>query len=435
MNRKVLVAAVAAAFAAPAAFAQSSVTIGGTINIIYDSTKAGGATNNGGAVDNNLKSADRVRDGAGSNIRFSVIEDLGGGTSAFVQVETAVIQNSDQRSNDLGGTGFNGASGNAAPVWGNRNTGIGIRSKTAGRFLIGVWDVHYHESYTYDGGWIPGNSAQSTLGVTNTFGAASSVGAVAIGGRYSNVLRWDSPVWSGFSINAAYARPTDGAPSTAANSVANGKKNRVWNIAPQFEYGGFIVNYSYNQDKDITSGAVNFWTGIPALTIGGNTNWKITGNRIGARYKFANGLGVGGLYDQSKFNVATDAVGVGSTNIKRHVWGLMGTYDMGNHHFQLTYAKANDWKGSMGGTDVGNITVTNTANTGTNTVGNATGAKMWSMGYQYNLSQRTNVSLSYSQIRNDALAAYDFFANSAGMNQARYGADPKTLGVGLRHTW
>ena len=40
MNRKVLVAAVAAAFVAPAAFAQSSVTIGGTVNIIYDTATA-----------------------------------------------------------------------------------------------------------------------------------------------------------------------------------------------------------------------------------------------------------------------------------------------------------------------------------------------------------------------------------------------------------
>jgi len=432
MNRKVLVAAVAAAFVAPAAFAQSSVTIGGTINILYDTAKAGGATNNGGTTNNDLKSADRVRDGAGSNIRFSVIEDLGGGTSAFVQVESAVIQNSDQRTNAFGGGGGITTSGNSTAVWGNRNTGIGIRSKTAGRFLIGVWDVHYHESYTYDPGWIPGNSAQSSLGLTGNFGAASSVGSVAIGGRYSNVLRWDSPVWSGFSINAAYARPTDGAPSTVANTVANGKKNRVWNIAPQYQNGGFIVNYSYIQDKDAVTAVPTVW----GVALGaGNAKWKITGNRLGARYKFANGLGIGALYDWSKFNVDTDLVATPSSSIKRHVWAAMGTYDTGNHHFQLTYSRANDWSGNLGGVGVDAIIVGNTANTSTNTVGNATGAKMWSVGYQYNLSQRTNVSLSYAQIRNDALARYDFFANSAGLAAGGYGADPKTLGVGLRHTW
>jgi len=84
MNRKVLVAAVAAAFVAPAAFAQSSVTVGGTINILWDNVRANGATDSGA----NMLSHDRVRDGAGSNIRFTVIEDLGGGNSAFVQVES-----------------------------------------------------------------------------------------------------------------------------------------------------------------------------------------------------------------------------------------------------------------------------------------------------------------------------------------------------------
>jgi predicted porin len=441
MNRKVLVAAVAAAFVAPAAFAQSSVTIGGTVNIIYDTAKAGGATNNGGAAatgNNDLKSADRVRDGAGSNIRFSVIEDLGGGTSAFAQVESAVIVNSDQRGNAVGTAGA--SSGTA--VWGTRNSGVGIRSKTAGRFLIGVWDVHYHESYTYDPGWIPGNSAQSTLGLTNSFGGTA--GVAAIGGRYSNVIRWDSPVWSGFSINAAYARPSDGAPvNDNGTTVLNGKKNRAWNFAPQYVNGGLSINYSYLQDKDINQAAASttLWSGAtPAaggVLLGVSTVYKVTSNRLGARYKFANGLGVGGLYDWSKFNVQASAAGVGTagSSIKRHVWALMGTYDTGNHHIQATYARANDWSGNLTGTDVNSINLTVPNNGNLVNVGGQTGASMWTLGYQYNLSQRTNVSVSYAQIRNEQLARYDFFANSSGLGAGGYGADPKTLGVGLRHTW
>ena len=218
MNRKILVAAVAAAFTAPAAFAQSSVTIGGTINIIYDSVSANNST--GGL--NNLKSHDRVRDGNGSNIRFTVIEDLGGGNSAFVQVESAVIANSDTRANAIGAGGAVATSG-----WGNRNSGVGIRSKAAGRFLIGVWDVHYHEHYSIDPGWIIVNSASSTLGLMNNFGGAT---LGAIGARYSNVLRWDSPNWSGFQMVVAYARPNDAPPiNTAtggAGDIRDGKKDR-----------------------------------------------------------------------------------------------------------------------------------------------------------------------------------------------------------------
>jgi predicted porin len=125
MNRKVLVAAVAAAFVAPAAFAQSSVTVGGTINILWDNVRANGNTGGdvAGRLNNSMRSHDRVRDGAGSNIRFTVIEDLGGGNSAFVQVESAVIQNSDQRADLVGNVQGVTTSGNSTAVWGNRNTG------------------------------------------------------------------------------------------------------------------------------------------------------------------------------------------------------------------------------------------------------------------------------------------------------------------------
>jgi predicted porin len=448
MNKKLMVAAVAAAFVAPAALAQSSVTIGGTVDIIWDTAKANGATNNGGAAgaaaaptsNNNLKSADRVRDGAGSNIRFTVIEDLGGGNSAFVQVESAVIVNSDQRTNALGA---GGAVANQAgsPVWGNRNSGIGLRSKTMGRILIGVWDVHYHETYNVDPGWIPGNAAQSILGLMNSFGAASSAGAVTIGGRYSNVIRWDSPTWGGFDIAVAYARPTDAAPANTSGSLIDGKNNRAWNFAPKYQNGGLTVVYSYLSDKDIAqAAAVTLWgfDATPAASL-----WKITSNRLGARYKFANGLGIGAMWDSSKTHIAAESAvaagvftGLPSSDIKRTVWAFPVTYDTGNHHIMGTYARAGNWRGNLGGTDIGSILVA-PANVApaTFSVGSETGARMWSLGYQYNLSQRTNISLSYASIRNKALARYDFFANSSGLAATGYGADPRTYGIGLRHTW
>jgi predicted porin len=537
MNRKLMVAAVAAAFVAPAAFAQTSVTIGGTINILWDNVRASGATNtgtipatnpNGGAtaaggqpLNNDVKSHDRVRDGAGSNIRFTVIEDLGGGNSAFVQVESAVVVNSDQRTDAMGnGGGLTGPQPGLG-VWGNRNTGVGIRSKTAGRFLIGVWDVHYHETYTVDPGWIPMNSAQSILGLMNTFGMAiaisgSTAGAAgqnpAIGGRYSNVLRWDSPNWSGFSIAVNYARPTDGVPPSAPGSITDGKKNRVWNFAPKYESGGLALQYSYLRDKDIvirtsTASASGFsgvsglpgtgvlanpltFGSVPALpsatTAGAVTNGgpqplfidsasagnvatnsliKITSNRLGGRYKFANGFGLGAMWDSSKFNMESESgatpnqlAGIGActgpgqslpaantttmactngrnpgTNIKRTVWAFPLTYDFGNHHLVGTYARARDWKGSIVGVDLGTANITQQGTT--YNLGSATGAKLWSFGYSYNLSQRTNVHLSYAQIKNEALARYDFFANSSGLPLGSHGADPRTYAIGLRHTF
>jgi predicted porin len=422
MNRKVLVAAVAAAFVAPAAFAQSSVTVGGTINILWDTVRASGATGGGGS---NMPSHDRVRDGAGSNIRFTVIEDLGGGNSAFVQVESAVIQNSDQRADLVGNAQGVTTSGNSTAVWGNRNSGVGIRSKAAGRFLIGVWDVHYHEHYAIDPAWIPGNSAWSTLSLTQNMGSGLNVNP-AFGGRLSNVIRWDSPNWGGFSLSATYARPTDAAPINAAGDIRSGKKNRNWSFSPRYEAGGLSVVYSYMQDKDATTSATLSYAGT-TLTPGFNNNavWKITSNRLGVRYKFAFGLGIGGIWDSGK--VSSNVNNIGSSSIKRTVWAFPISYDTGNHHVMATYARARDWRGNLGGFALGTFTF------GTANLGSDTGANFLSIGYMYNLSQRTNVSIGYARTRNEALVRYDMFANSSG--NTAIGADPRSFSLGLRHTF
>ena len=431
MNRKVLVAAVAAAFVAPAAFAQSSVTVGGTINILWDTVRGGGGT----VANTDLKSHDRVRDGAGSNIRFTVIEDLGGGNSAFVQVESAVIQNSDTRADLAGNLQGVGTSGNTTAIWGNRNSGIGIRSKAAGRFLIGVWDVHYHEHYAIDPAWIPGNSAWSTLSLTQNMGSGIGGHANAFGGRLANVIRWDSPNWSGFSMGITYARPTDGAPLNVAGDVRDGKKARNWSFSPRYEMGGLSVVYTYMQDKDSPTAAANFSIGGTNIGAAAATSvWKITSNRLGVRYKFAFGLGIGALWDVGKTSNTTNAA-ANAIGVKRTVWAFPISYDTGNHHVMATWARARDWQGSIGGVGLGSVTAGAIGGSpaGSHNFGSATGASFFSLGYMYNLSQRTNVSVGYARTRNDALVRYDQFANSTG--NASVGTDPRSFSVGLRHTF
>jgi predicted porin len=419
MNRKALAVAVATAFVSPVAFAQTSVTIGGTVNIMWDYVKATGATQGAGGVDANLKAHDRVRDGGGSNIRFFVNEDLGGGNAAFVQVESAVIANSDTRNNAAG-------TGAVTSGWGNRNSAIGIRSKAAGRFLIGVWDLHYDETYKVDPGWLTMGSHGSILGLMNNFGLGATTGGVTggfgIGGRYSNTIRWDSPVWGGFSMTAGYARPTDGAPTNQSGDPRDGKKNRAYNVAPRFEWGGLVVQYSYLQDKDIAASATVSYLGA---NLGlGTGNFKVTSNRIGARYRFGMGLGIGIMWDESKLSASGTG---GSTNLKRDVWSLPITFDTGNHSINFSYSWADDFEGQAS-----NAVVTVNGETGLNLNGE-TGAKMWTLGYAYKLSKRTNVHVSYAEIRNDKAVRYDTFANSTG--NTGFGADPKQFALGIRHTW
>src|SRR3954469_14407192 len=306
MQKKLLAVAVAGALAAPvAAMAQSSVTVSGAINVWYETAGASGATNTvpatGGTVSTfDVKNRDRMQDGNGSNIRFTAVEDIGSGMQGFMQVETAVINNANTR---------NDAAGNAAQAvtttqnsggWGTRNSGVGLRGQTWGEVLIGIWDIHYNEQYAADNQIIKGASHNSVLALMNSFGLAGSavtaggVGGLAIGNRYSNVIRYQSPNWSGFNFKLAYARPTDNAVPTTVGNVNEGKKNTVFNFAPQWSNGPIFVGFSYLQDKDIALGTTAFFSGATAVTngVGGPTlavpaasnRAKVTSQRLSAAY-------------------------------------------------------------------------------------------------------------------------------------------------------
>jgi len=485
MQKKLLAVAVVGALAAPmAAMAQSSVTVSGNINIWYETAGATGATNTcpttGCTVSTfDVKSRDRIQDGNGSNIRFAAVEDVGSGMQAFAQVETAVINNSNTR-NDAVGTGTAVTTLQNAGGWGTRNSGVGLRGQAWGEVLIGVWDVHYNEQYGSDGLLIKAASHDSMLGLMNGFGTggaatgAGGIGGVSIGARYSNVLRYQSPNWGGFSFRASYARPTDGlvptATSTASPNVTEGTKNKVINFAPQFNMGGIHVGFSYLKDSDIVMGQSTVYssasvfnqTGVPSGTTGvalgaagagatigsaGTSNLgTVTSNRLFGAYAFPFGLKVGLVIDQSKLTVkstGTATATFGNTEIKRTVWGIPLVYTIGAHTIGASYAQASKLSGSVGQlgatsigvSDIGVVASGAAAGATPQSVGDNSKAKMYVLAYTYDLSKRTNIHVSYAQIKNDNLIGYDFFANPAGMSSTSFGADPRIYSLGLRHAF
>jgi predicted porin len=316
--------------------------------------------------------------------------------------------------------------------------------------------------YGIESGWLTANSGSSALAVWQNFGSAFSVNP-SIGSRMSNVIRWDSPQWGGFSLSAAYVRPTDAAPANAqfsgvggGSSVINDKKNRMWHFAARYQTGGLQVRYAYLRDDDaattaaITFGGVAGLAGVGATaglisavagtvsdTAGNNlatTAWEITSNRLGIRYRFAFGLGLGFVWDQSKLEGSHDS-GLNSTGFKRTSWAIPVTYETGNHGIYATYGKARDWKGNVSAINVSDFTVTMPDGVSIHSLGNETGSRFFAIGYTYKLSQRTNVHLTYNQIKNEALARYDFFANTSGIAQSGFGSDPRSFAAGIRHTF
>jgi predicted porin len=67
---------------------------------------------------------------------------------------------------------------------------------------------------------------------------------------------------------------------------------------------------------------------------------------------------------------------------------------------------------------------------------NDTGAKMYALGYDYPLSKRTSLGVSYAVINNDSSASYGLYNRSAAdLNAPTAGQDTKQFYVGVRHAF
>jgi predicted porin len=466
VQKKLLAVAVAGALAAPvAAMAQSSVTVSGAINVWYETAGASGATNTvpatGGTVSTfDVKNRDRMQDGNGSNIRFTAVEDIGGGMQGFMQVESAVINNANTRNDAAGNPSQVPTSTQNAGGWATRNSGVGLRGQSWGEVLIGIWDIHYNEQDAADSQRLRGASQATSLALLNSF---SGFGGLAVGARYSNVIRYQSPNWAGFNFKLAYVRPTDNAvptaTSTAAPNVTEGTKNKAINFAPQWSNGPIFVGFSYLKDSDIAIGPATVFssavvTNIATGAVLGNTVGSagtsnlatVKSSRLSAAYTFPFGLKLALVYDQSKLEMkstGTATTGFGSTELKRNVWALPISWNTGAHTIFATYAQADKLKGSFGqasgaSVDLSNVGVTPSGAAAGTTPGDVSSnskAKFYSLGYQLDLSKRTNLHVSFNQVKNDTLSGYDFFSNPVNMNASSFGADPRSISLGIRHAF
>jgi predicted porin len=379
MNKKLLAVAVAGVFAAPAAFAQSSVTISGLFKGGYENMKYGnyqravGSSSQNGVVDDS------------SRIIFNVTEDLGGGLAAIGQLDIRFKPDDVQ--------GAAAAVGGSIPAG---NTFFGLRGQQWGTISLGRRDLHYFniESNLADKGSLRGSSI-SLL-------AYAGGGGQAIAGatRTQNVVHYLSPNWSGFTIIAAYS---SNAPGTDADIASGVSKGSAWNFNPNFQGANWQVGYSYWSSKPDAAGNT-FATG------------KQRGDRLYGSYVFPFGLKLGLAFDKSKIDGQNVAVGAAQVQSKRDVWSIPIGYSWGNHNIYFHYDQANDDKKIAGDQK----------------------AKMYALAYAYDLSKRTSAAITYAQIKNNTNAAYNFFtATSLGLGGPGVvaGEDPKMWGVTLRHAF
>ena len=412
MQKKLLTLAVAGALAAPGvALAQSSVEVYGFINMHLGFWKYQDATDQ--TVSPNVSKWD-VTSG-GSNVGVRGREALGGGLSAWFQVETNAAF---ERSNNVAHT-----SGFAS-----RNSAVGLQGGF-GNVFVGQWTTPWAD---LDSLWSIGTvgslgPALSIIGRRETTGAANNFNCANGGSGTPTPGTCDSveglggvghPFWRRVSNAFFYQSPV----------FAGGAQAKfAWQTNQDKASGPTTVN----QDPQLMSGSLQ-WAGMGGrariglavdrhkdFTTPGKTD---TGYAIKGGWNFGV-VDVGLAYETMSYKTP-------ASDCKAKQWGAAIAVPVGQGAIRASYSVAKDIEGTFSGPVVagvgpaastGSCGAATTAITGGTVSNQDNGAKHYNIGYDHRFSKRTTVGVGYSTIKNDAGAGGNNFVWS-GMSSTQNGA-------------
>ena len=261
MMKKTLLAS-AVLMASGAALAQSSVTLYGVADLGVGKMAGGKTQMQGNTFINNSV----------SHLGFRGVEDLGGGLKAGFNFEHAInLENGENV----------GAWGRAANVWLGGNWGrLQLGKATPPSYnAMRTWDLMGLPLYSpafFSFGYVGGDSVD----------------------RQSSQISYKTPVWGGFSAEAAYVMKAD-----------NNDKAKV-DVALTYVNGplsaGIAVNKTKNNKTNYGLGAkYNFGTFTLAASYQDTRNWTYA--NPGARGRIS-GLTLGGMAQFGAFSVALDVL-------------------------------------------------------------------------------------------------------------------------------
>jgi len=273
--------------------AQAQVEIYGRANVTveHQSVKAHGnpATNDfsvNAVVDNS------------SRVGFRGKEDLGGGLSAFFQVESRVRL-------DEGTAGF----------WASRDSFVGLQSGSLGTLRLGrtIGPVYYA---TYD--YISmhnhdtGTSADALL-------APATVGNA---GFMNNTIWYTSPKFGGFGVDVAYSFGPTGSENPVAQPLSNSQPQYI-GIVGAYDQGPLHVALTYAE----TSKTQNL-AAAPALKFNKDNAWTVAG-----LYDFKVVV-VGALYERAESDLLVNKA-------KRDYFRVAVMVPVGPHEFHVNVGQVN----------------------------------------------------------------------------------------------
>ena len=373
MQKKLLALSVAGALAAPAA-ALAQVEVYGTIHMSVNKMKYGESSTG-------LPSVSKFDIAShASNVGVRARESLGGGLSAWAQVETNA---SMERSNNLAHTSN----------FASRNSAVGMQGNF-GNIFVGQWTTPWAD---LDALWGIGTVATygpitSIIGRRETTGSApnpncSNSGSgvpgacdsvEAAGGvghpfwkRISNSLHYQSPVFGGAQVKVAYQANQDKATAGATVTAADPS---MWSASVTWSgMGGRArIGAAFDSHKDFT-------------TVGETDDgWRVTG---GYNFGFVD---VGFAYEQMTYKAGGDWDAT--------QWGVQAAVPIGQGAIRAGYSKAEKPDTPLGELDAG--------------------ATQYNIGYDYRFSKRTTVGAGYAHIKNEDLASFTWSGLSSAQNGA-----------------
>lgn len=397
MNKTLIALAVGAAFVAPSAFAD--VTLSGSINMGVALVKSSdgapvGKTSSVAASNGSKGFSNWQLTNNYSNVTIASMEDLGGG----LKLDFAFQMNPNLTNNS---------------AITNRNSHIGLTGDSWG----GVWygtNENLYERYYYtidplDGAAGIGGNLQmlGTPGygtVFNDNGAGPPAGA-GFYRRDPQTVWYDSPSWGGFTFGA-YT-------TTTAYKTNTGFDPRIWGAGAKY-VGPTIpiqVWFAYESHKDVNG--LNVITG----TAGGASSTSDNGKQIGVGYTLGD-IFMFANYEQLKYG----ADGLAATAVneyKRNAFSLGLKWNLPTGYVGAQYIQAQDGKCTIGSGAACNA--------------NDSGARMVGLGYYHTLSKQTQAYVMGTWVSNKDLASYALAG--AGTNNVSPGADHTAVTIGLKHSF
>jgi len=304
-----------AALAATASFAQSTTTISGLFDYGWKNANAAGTQTQGIAANGSATTV----------LTFDIAEDLGGGNSAFVQLQlTPTLDNKGVQ-----GEAFNNGTATSTTANGVIGTAqqaiMGMNFGTAGKLALGransgaldAWGVGSVFGTALGSGYSTNGNLYTRYSTATLMGPTNSAPT-----RFNGAIRYDTPVMNGFS--ASYLT----VPKSADTNVQT-----VTDYAIKYSNGP--LNVAYANQKIQTTGTViagNSYLPLAEASklLDGQSN-KLSA--LTANYTFG-AVTVYGIRSQEKQDTSTPFEAVTA------IYGAK--YVMGQYDFLISNGKSNE---------------------------------------------------------------------------------------------